>query len=1007
MQHDIVVVYLKNDEEKVKSNPKLRIDAKFLVSLLRIAGFKTTEVVEKENGVFVDMNRRDRKISSSVDLSDESAVVSQKHSREASAHDSKENSNHVKIDSASIMITGMTCANCVNTITNHLKTIPGVKRCDVSLLLHNAVVQFDPYLITKEQIASEIDDIGFEAKLVHEKEASDEETRVDVIEEDRNRISHSQQEEIHQWSRLLKISAAFAIPVFLIAMIFPIFSSLDHILMMPVLNNVTVMGILLWIFSTPVQFYVGKTFYVSAFKSLRSRSTNMAVLVSLGTTTAYIYSFSALIFDILGLSDSMKGGEHFFETASTMITFIVLGKYLEAVAKRRTSQALTKLINLQPETACRVLIDEQKEILLEEHIPLSKLNVHDIVKVIRGEKIPADGVLLKGSTLVQESMITGESMPQKKFEGDEVIGACVNEESPVLIQITRVGADTTLSKIVKLMEQASMSKAPIQSFADSVSSYFVPFVIICSLLTFSIWLVLIYSGEIDSSLLGGQNPIVFSIMFGIAVITVACPCALGLATPTAVMVGTGVAAKFGVLIKGGASLETVQKVNTVVFDKTGTLTHGKPKVVEVKITRKFEVAGFDDSEIMFLAGSAERDSEHPLGRAIVEEAQRRSLQLVNARDFHAVSGRGLTCHVENHVLCIGNRSWMEISKIKVDSAARRIMERMEDQGYTAVCVGVDGQLAAVLAVADTIKNDAKSTVGELLNGGIDVWMISGDNKRTAIAIAKQLELPLENVVAEALPEDKLQKIKEIQSIPGKCIAFVGDGINDSPALAQADLGIAIGAGSDIAIEASGMVLMRSYLSDILTAIDLCRTTVRRIRWNFLWALIFNTLGIPLAAGIFYPSAGLRLSPEFAALAMAFSSLLVLTSSLLLNYYKPHFKKPISREEEPEDAFTSSPESEPLLTRQSLGELSIAAGMTPTWNLSENEAEKCCGCVDCGKFSQNDINQFYSAANSLLENRSPATGTVVLDDNALENLPNLALCSCSCPNCKCARISMSA
>lgn len=396
---------------------------------------------------------------------------------------------------------------------------------------------------------------------------------------------------------------------------------------------------------------------------------------------------------------------------------------------------------------------------------------------------------------------------------------------------------------------------------------------------------------------------------------------------------------------------------------------------------------------MFLAGSAEKDSEHPLGRAIVEEAKRRSIKLVNARDFHAVSGRGLTCHVGTHVLCIGNRSWMEISKIKVDQIALKTMETMEDQGCTAICVGVDGQLAAILAIADTLKSESRSAVQALRKYGMDVWMMSGDNKRTANAIAKQLGLPLQHVVAEALPKDKLERIKGLQSQKGKRIAFVGDGINDSPALAQADLGIAVGAGSDIAIEAAGMVLMRSNLMDIVTAVDLCRVTVRRIRWNFLWALLFNTLGIPLAAGILYPSSGIRLSPEFAALAMASSSILVVTSSLLLNSYKSPFTVS-SSSDTLEISIHDRPETEPLLNRKSLDELSFAG--------FRKEEDQCCGCDQCGKFNQTDIHRLFQAANSLLDERSPTTGTVIVEDSVLDSIPNIALCPCSCPNCKCAK-----
>jgi Cu+-exporting ATPase len=503
--------------------------------------------------------------------------------------------------------------------------------------------------------------------------------------------------------------------------------------------------------------------------------------------------------------------------------------------------------------------------------------------------------------------------------------------------------------------------------------------VIFSVPVFAIWLTLSLSGVLSEEILNNQNPLLFSLLFGMAVLTVACPCALGLATPAAIMVGTGVGAKKGVLIKRGAPLEMTHNITEVLFDKTGTLTVGKPRVVEIQVSRRFVLEGFDEDQIVFLAASAEKDSEHPLARAVIEEAKRRNLGLVRASGFSVVSGRGISCIVDGKNVHVGNSPWMTANNISIDKASSHIIEEMENRGCTAISVGIENKHAAILAIADTLKPEAKRVVRLLKKSKINAWMITGDNRRTARAIGKELDMNPESILAEALPEDKLAKVQEIQNFGGvkRVVAFVGDGINDSPALEQADLGIAIGSGSDIAIEAAGMVLMRSSVIDLLTAIDLSKAIVRRIKCNYLWALLFNTLGIPIAAGLFYPWTGLKLSPELAAAAMASSSLLVLESSLLLNHYQP----PYSNER------TKSGSEELVMDT-----LQEAPG---------SSSADSCGCSECGKLNDSDLGELFETFNELMRRMDFVEGPVVLTDDEIEKLPNVALCSCTCSNCKCS------
>lgn len=638
-----------------------------------------------------------------------------------------------------------------------------------------------------------------------------------------------------------------------------------------IFRGLTIDGLLTFLFTTPIQFWIGSTFYISAFKSLKHKSANMDVLIVVGTSAAYFYSLISLF---IGIIDPNFNVVLFFETSSFLITFVLLGRVLENVAKGKTSDAIAKLISLQPEEVILIKTTETGE-TSEERISLKLVQKGDILKVVPGAKIPVDATIIDGETNVDESMITGESMPISKKVGSKVIGGTINQNGSIQIRATNVGNETTLSQIIKLVEEAQTSKAPIQRFADKVSAIFVPMVISISLLTFIVWMSI-------SSILPPEwlqnGSFLFAFLKAIAVLVIACPCALGLATPTAVMVGTGIGAKNGILIKGGEALETARKITAIAFDKTGTLTLGKPKVTDTIIVD----ASLSEIEFYSLIGSAENGSEHPLGRAIVNHSQELKTQIVDPTDFQSISGKGLQCKVKNHFILIGNRSWINDNNLVLSEEIDSKMSKLEEKGKTVVVCSIDNQICGIIGIADTVREEAKLVIDHLDKMNIKVWMITGDNKRTANTIASQLGI--KNVYSDVLPANKSSIIQEIKS-KGEIVAMVGDGINDSPALAASDIGIAIGAGTDIAIEAAQLVLMKSDLRDVITAIDLSRTTYRRIKLNFLWAFLYNLLGIPLAAGVFYPLIKVGLPPEVAGAAMALSSVSVVLSSLLLRFYK--------------------------------------------------------------------------------------------------------------------------
>jgi len=616
---------------------------------------------------------------------------------------------------------------------------------------------------------------------------------------------------------------------------------------------------LLFLLATPVQFIAGWRFYKGTRDAIRARQANMDSLIATGTSAAWLYSTIITFFPGLLPTVAATGPQVYYTESGLIIGFILLGRTMEHVVKGRASEAVRKLLDLQP-TLARVVRDSQ-----EVEIPVETVPVGDTVLVKPGEKIPVDGSVVEGYSSVDESMVTGESMPVEKKVGDEVIGGTINKTGVLKFMATKVGQDTAISQIVKLVEEAIVSKTPIQRLADVISSYFVPATIAIAVGAFLIWYY------------------AFSMPFGLAftvlisVLIIACPCALGIATPAAIMIGAGKGAQNGVLIKSGEYLEKAHKLRTIVFDKTGTLTVGKPSLTDVVAFK-----GFKENEILQQAAITEKGSEHPLGEAIVRGAQERSLKLVDATDFEAIPGHGVEATTFGKKVLLGNRKLMQSRNVSIEGAEEK-MQVLENDGKTAMLMAIDGKFAGIIAVADTLKEGSIGAVRKLQSLGVEVYMLTGDNRRTADAIAKKLGI--NHVLAEVLPQDKAKVIKDLKA-RGKLVAMVGDGINDAPALAEADVGIAIGSGTDIAKETAGIVLIKNELKDVVTAIELSRRTVSKIKQNLFWAFFYNIALIPVAAGILYPFTGLLLNPIFAAIAMASSSITVTVNSMLLNTYKP-------------------------------------------------------------------------------------------------------------------------
>eukprot|EP01133_Synstelium_polycarpum_P015291 gene15291-18105_t len=752
-------------------------------------------------------------------------------------------------------IGGMTCTSCVGIIESVIGQLDGVQEIRVNLALENCRIVYDPDVTGARHIIKHIEDVGFSAQLASTKP-------------DESKNIHK--EEIEKIKKTLFISVIFTIPV---------------------LNNISWADFIMFVFTTPVQFYVGKRFYINGYKSLKHGGANMDVLVALGTSCAYFYSVMVLMLDFSRPHEEIVKVEMrtFFDTSASLITFILLGKLLEIIAKGRTSEAIKKLMSLQATKATLLSIDDQGNVLEENEIDIELVQRGDVLKVLPGSKIPTDGQVVSGVSSVDESIITGESMPATKTTGDKVIGGTVNQKGVLHVKATRVGGDTSLAQIIRLVERAQTERAPIQSLADRISSVFVPVVICIGLTTFLVWLGIGLNGWADKYIEAANSTIFqFALRNAISVIVIACPCALGLATPTAVMVGTGVGAQNGVLIKGGSHLETAHKISAVIFDKTGTLTTGKPVVTTAHI---IPTCSFERRQFFEIVASAEAASEHPLAGAIVTYAF--SVCEVTSttvpQEFESVTGSGIRAVIQNVRVMIGSLRWINACDISLNDGAddKSLVEdtrKLEGEGNTVVFVVLNEVISGYIAIADQLKPEARVTIQALKKMGIFPWMVTGDNPRTAHAIAQQVGIT--QVFAEVLPSNKSKKVIELKE-QGHVVAMVGDGINDSPALAEADVGIAIGAGTDIAIEAADIVLVKSDLRDVITAISLSKKTFNRIRFNYLWATLYNILGIPLAAGVLIP-AGIYIAPMFAGLAMAFSSISVVFSSLHLKTYKKPF-----------------------------------------------------------------------------------------------------------------------
>lgn len=731
-------------------------------------------------------------------------------------------------------IKGMHCASCVRVIERAVGAITGVSKANVNLATEQLSVVFDKKQCTSEQVASAVDGVGY--KAIISEDIEDGTQRQDKLKE----------------LETLKIKVV--VSIFLGGMIvWGSFPFLVDYSPYP-LQNFWVQLIL----GSIVQFWPGLEFYKAAIPAFRNRTANMDTLVAIGTTAAYIYSVVVTIFPTVFMSlgiDTMP----YFDVAAVVIGLILLGRYFEAKAKQGTSEAIKKLLGLAPKTA-RVVRDNQ-----EIDMPISEVVVGDLIRVRPGEKIPVDGVIVDGQSSIDESMVTGEGIPVDKNKGDNVIGATINKSGSFVFKASKVGSETMLSQIIKLVQEAQGSKAPIQRIADTISAYFVPIVIMLAIATFGVWYVF-----------GTEPAFLFALLNSIAVLIIACPCAMGLATPTAIMVGTGRGAEKGILIKDAESLETAHKVNTVIFDKTGTLTVGKPQVTDVVV-----FAGHKESEVVQIASSLEKGSEHSLAEAVLKKAESMDLDLFVVKGFKAISGFGIEGELNGKKYYFGNLKLMSKKEIGV-AEFKDDVRKLESEGKTVMVLSNDKRVMGLIAVADTLKASAIDGVRALLAKNIEVVMITGDNRRAAEAIAS--EVGIKRILAEVLPQDKESEVRKIQK-EGKIVAMVGDGINDAPALAAADIGIAMGSGTDVAIEAAGITLVNKDLRSVAQAIELSKKTMRTIKVNLFWAFGYNIVLIPVAMGILFPIWGILMNPIFASAAMALSSISVVGNSLLLKKVK--------------------------------------------------------------------------------------------------------------------------
>jgi Cu+-exporting ATPase len=740
-----------------------------------------------------------------------------------------------------IGIQNLRCASCVKFIEDELRATPGVLDANVNVGTQEATVNYLPEKTILAQLNAAIETWGYK-------------TRPAASEEPVDKQQIEQEKEYRRLMSRFWLAAVISIPVLIIAYAryLPIVKDWSE----PTLRLAWGVSALL---TLPVLFWSGSDFFTGAWAALKHRAANMNTLIALGTAAAWFYSTSTVLFP--GIFP--KGtSEPFYDVVAVVIALVVLGQALELRAKGRTSEAMKKLMGLQAKTA-RVIRDGQ-----EIDLPVEEVLVGDVVQVRPGEKVPVDGILVEGSSAVDESMLTGESLPVSKKPGDEVIGATINKTGAFKFRTTKVGKDTALAQIVKMVQEAQNSKAPIARMADTVSGYFVPVVMILAVITFIIWFDF-----------GPQPQLVYALVTGVTVLIIACPCALGLATPMSLMVGIGKGAENGILIRSGEALQTAQGIQTVVLDKTGTITKGKPELTDTIVS-----ANWKENDLLHLAASVERSSEHPLAEAIVEGAKTRGIALSEPTAFEAVPGHGVIATVDGHRVVLGNLKMMNREKTALDDFEQQAAA-LADDGKTPMYAVIDGQLAGIVAVADTVKDDSSEAIAALQKMGIEVVMITGDNKRTAEAIARKVGIT--RVLAEVLPEDKAHNVHLLQA-EGKKVAMVGDGINDAPALVQADVGLAIGTGTDVAIEASDITLIKGSLKSVATAIEVSRATMNNIKQNLVGAFIYNMLGVPVAMGLLFPFFGVLLNPLLAGAAMAFSSVTVVTNANRLRSFKPKF-----------------------------------------------------------------------------------------------------------------------
>lgn len=742
---------------------------------------------------------------------------------------------------AHFKVKGMTCASCANRIEKVVNKMDGVYEAVVNLALEDMNVKYDKRKVSVEDIEKVVKNAGYEA--IEIKDATKSDHKKDA------------QEKVKKARNRFIWAVVFAIPLLLIAMGPMLGLKLPGVINPDIspFNYAFIQLILALIIA-----FIGKDFFIHGFKNLFHLSPNMDTLIALGSSAAILYGIYALVKIYQG--DIHFAHHLYFESAGMIVAFISLGKFLEAITKGKTSDAISKLMGLAPKTAT-IIVDGKEKV-----VGIDDVRVNDIILVKPGEKLPVDGEVVEGTTSVDESMLTGESIPVEKNPGDQVFGASLNKNGMFKYKATKVGKDTVLSKIINLVEDAQGTKAPIAKLADVISGYFVPVVIIIAVLSALAWFFI------------GNENLEFALNILISVLVIACPCALGLATPTAIMVGTGKGAENGVLIKSGVALEEAHKINTIVFDKTGTITEGKPKVTDIIS------ASIKEDELLKFAAAAEKGSEHPLGEAIVKEAENRNIELPQIKIFNSIPGEGIITNIEGKDIVIGNRKIMDRSKIDISNIEAKA-HNLADSGKTPMFIAIDGVLAGIIAVADTVKENSKKAVEALHNMGIEVVMLTGDNEKTAKAIAKQVGI--DRVISDVLPEGKANVIKDLQN-EGKKVAMVGDGINDAPALVTAEIGMAIGSGTDVAIESADIVLMRSDILDVVGAIQLSRATIRNIKQNLFWAFGYNVLGIPVAMGILKLFGGPLLNPMIGSFAMSLSSVSVLLNALRLKGFKPKF-----------------------------------------------------------------------------------------------------------------------